>query len=155
MTLVHIDLRLPDEVTPAVGAVYFAPTRRLDIGGYTVLPTPFVVQLVDGKASVDLRPTEVSWAWHAQEKIVGGKRHALAVPDVTSINYNDLTEVDPATLSPVAVPEAAWWAALDDIILGGGGTDGAALVAHINSAEPHPVYDDLPDLSLQFENGLI
>lgn len=30
-----------------------------------------------------------------------------------------------------------------------------ALETHIDSATPHPVYDDLPSLTLQFENGLI
>lgn len=29
------------------------------------------------------------------------------------------------------------------------------LTAHVTAAEPHPQYDDLPDLSLTFENGLI
>jgi len=31
----------------------------------------------------------------------------------------------------------------------------AALLAHIQSPTPHPVYDDLPSLTLLFENGLI
>jgi hypothetical protein len=30
-----------------------------------------------------------------------------------------------------------------------------SLDAHIQDARPHPVYDDLPSLSLIFENGLI
>jgi hypothetical protein len=30
-----------------------------------------------------------------------------------------------------------------------------ALETHIDSATPHPVYDDLPSLNLLFENGLI
>lgn len=29
------------------------------------------------------------------------------------------------------------------------------LDAHINSLAPHPVYDDVPDMTLIFENGLI
>lgn len=31
----------------------------------------------------------------------------------------------------------------------------AALVSHVNSLTPHPVYDDLPSLALLFENGII
>lgn len=37
----------------------------------------------------------------------------FTVPDVASINYGELTEIDPDTLLPVAEPEAAWWAALE------------------------------------------
>lgn len=28
------------------------------------------------------------------------------------------------------------------------------IIEHINSSSPHPVYDDIPDLSTLFENGL-
>lgn len=31
----------------------------------------------------------------------------------------------------------------------------AAVEAHIESQTPHPAYDDLPSMSLLFENGLI
>jgi len=48
------------------------------------------------------------------------------------------------------------------VILGTSGPQGpkgesglAALSTHINSATPHPTYDDLPSLGLLFENGLI
>lgn len=34
-------------------------------------------------------------------------------------------------------------------------SDTAALVAHVNSATPHPVYDDMPSLALIFQNGLV
>lgn len=156
MTLVHIDLRLPDEVTPAVGWVLFSPTRRLEFNDYVVLPDPMRVDLVNGQALVDLRPTDANWAWYAQEKVKAGIRQIVAVPDTTEVvEYTDLVEVAPGTLSPKAAPEAAWWLALSELELGGGGSDGAALVAHINSPEPHPEYDDLPSLTLLFENGII
>lgn len=38
--------------------------------------------------------------------------------------------------------------------LGGGGTEPAVL-AHINDALPHPVYDDGPSLSLLYENAKV
>jgi hypothetical protein len=38
---------------------------------------------------------------------------------------------------------------------GGGGSDGLALTAHINSATPHPVYDDGPSLALLYENAKV
>lgn len=38
----------------------------------------------------------------------------------------------------------------------GSGDASAALLAHINAAEPHPAYDvDMPSLTLLFENGLL
>lgn len=36
-----------------------------------------------------------------------------------------------------------------------GGVSDAVILAHINDVTPHPVYDDLPSLTLLFENGLI
>lgn len=34
-------------------------------------------------------------------------------------------------------------------------TSDAAILAHVHSPTPHPVYDDTPSLKLLFENGLI
>lgn len=31
----------------------------------------------------------------------------------------------------------------------------AALLSHINSETPHPAYDDLPSMTLLFENGIL
>ena len=36
-----------------------------------------------------------------------------------------------------------------------GGSDTSSLIAHINSPTPHPAYDDIPDLVVIFENGLL
>lgn len=41
----------------------------------------------------------------------------------------------PVTITPAAAPES--------------------LAAHIAAESPHPAYDDMPSLTLQFENGLI
>lgn len=44
---------------------------------------------------------------------------------------------------------------------GATGTTGAAgggtvdLTAHVNSPTPHPAYDDIPDMSLLLENGML
>lgn len=159
MTIVNIDLRLPDGVTPAIGTILFTPTRRLHVDGtpdYVMPPAPLPVRLVAGMGSINLIPTDFDWAWVATEKIKGGTRRYFVVPDSeTPIDYGDLVEVDPSSLVPLAEPEDAWWVALDNLILGGGGPEGDALLNHINSLTPHPEYDDLPDLSLQFENGLL
>lgn len=40
--------------------------------------------------------------------------------------------------------------------IGPAGADGtAAVIEHIADVTPHPAYDDLPSLTLQFENGLV
>ena len=44
---------------------------------------------------------------------------------------------------------------LDSIASGGGEGSSFALDTHIASTTPHPHYDDLPSLTLLFENGLI
>lgn len=44
------------------------------------------------------------------------------------------------------------WTMLDDLGITG---DPAALEAHIASATPHPAYDDIPSLTILFENGLV
>lgn len=45
------------------------------------------------------------------------------------------------------------------IRLGGGGDVqelvDATVTTHVNDLTPHPAYDDLPSLSLLFENGLV
>ena len=38
---------------------------------------------------------------------------------------------------------------------GDSGIDNTALINHIIDDEPHPAYDDMLDLTLLFENGLI
>lgn len=47
--------------------------------------------------------------------------------------------------------EEEWLASL---VATGEGTS-TALLTHIQSETPHPVYDDLPSLTLLYENGLI
>lgn len=38
---------------------------------------------------------------------------------------------------------------------GGGGPSSGELAAHVADTTPHPAYDDLPSLTLLFQNGLI
>lgn len=125
MTVIHIDLRAADE-TPLVGTVAFAPTRRLHIeeaDDFLVLPEPFAVELVDGQAEVDLRPTSASWAWAILERVPKGIRRYVLVPDsLTPLDYGDLVDVDPGSLT-VGAPDPTWWAALDGKV----GSDGSVL----------------------------
>lgn len=111
--VVNIALTVPsqdgDDV-PAVGTVEFAPSKRRDIEGSIVLPDAFSVRLVDGAATVELAPTvEGDWAWRATERIRRGKRWYFAVPNGPGpVDYDDLVEVDPATLDPTAPLPPVW-----------------------------------------------
>lgn len=55
------------------------------------------------------------------------------------------------------IPEEAIRQAIYTAIAGaGGGSDGGlALYVHINSSNPHPVYDDGPSLTLLYENAKV
>jgi hypothetical protein len=101
---------------PADGYFRFAPSKQRTIAGTPdniVAPKPFTVDLADGALSVVLSPTAPGEAWSVLESVDGvrDERYFVAVPDVAEIDDADLTRVDPTTLTPTAVPEAAWWAA--------------------------------------------
>jgi hypothetical protein len=70
------------------------------------------VPLVLGAADVALEPTSAGWAWRVDESIDGIRdvTYFVTVPDVPGpLDDADLIRVDPGTLIPSAVPEAAWW----------------------------------------------
>lgn len=120
MTKVLIDLRrsVSSGVAPTTGLVAFNPTHRREEDGHVVTEAGFDVRLVEGTALVTLEPTGPEWCWRAVEHTPGLDQtyiRYVAVPDSDSVvNYTDLIDVDPATLDPVAEPEAAWWGALTD-----------------------------------------
>lgn len=99
----------------ATGQLTFTPTRSQIIPGDTnnlVLPTGFAVPLVDGAANVHVDPSTNEWVWKVSTFIKGSPaipdKH-VTVPDVSSINYTDLAEVDPATFEPVPQePDPIW-----------------------------------------------
>lgn len=68
-----------------------------------------------GVATILAEPTGSSDALIITERILNSPPVVrwLAVPDVDEIGYGALAEIDPETLGPLNVPEAAWWAALD------------------------------------------
>jgi hypothetical protein len=85
-----------------------------------VLPKPFTVTLVAGSASVDVEPSTGAWVWSVVEAIEGtpSRRRYLAVPDQSSVDYADLAEIDPDTLSPAPSPDPAWAAPLAELAAG-------------------------------------
>lgn len=121
MTIVRIDLRRGDFTSPVVGTVSVTPYRRLHVDGapdHITLPDPIVYTLVDGKIELDLRPNDGTWVWVIAERVPHGTTRYVNVPaSVTPVDYGDLVDIDPKTLAPMAHPEAAWWVALQNILV--------------------------------------
>jgi hypothetical protein len=134
VTIVRIDLRTPDGER-ATGTIEWRPTARYAIDNAVTLPTPVPVTLetdADTLATVD--PSGDGWCWRVTERSAGGTQRYVIVPDLPEVHYRDLVDVDPDTLDPAAVPEAAWWAAL------AGATAASALVL----AESDPIPEGTP-----------
>lgn len=76
-----------------------------------ILPEAFSVRLVNGEATLSLRPTDAWWCWEIREQADNGRiRHLSVVDSALVVDYADAVDVDPTTLTPAAAPEAAWWA---------------------------------------------
>lgn len=136
MTSVRIGIFAPsstgDDRRPS-GSIEWRPTRRRTVSGDVVLPAPFTVGLLATAPVIEVAPTGADWVWRVVERVQGGAPdyRYLAVPNVgTVVDYADLVEVDPETLTPTAAPEAAWWSIVKDLTdriayleaHGGGGT---------------------------------
>ena len=116
MSKVHVSLHrdAAHGKAPISGPMRFAPSRRRSAGADIILPAGFDVDLVDGEAVVELDATGPDWCWTAVEPTKRGAIRSILVPEASDdevLEYEGLTDVDPATLEPSAEPEAAWWAA--------------------------------------------
>lgn len=99
---------------PSAGRLSWKPTQRRVDGSVVILPAGSSLNLPAGTGTVDLDPG-VYWF---VEDVNGGESAYRIVPDGGPVNYSDLAAVDPATLASTAVPDAAWWAALEQAQLG-------------------------------------
>lgn len=118
MTLVRIALDVPGPAgnVRATGRVRATPTLRRTVGDAVVLPAPFSAVLVAGIATVELAPTAANWCWKIEEMTPAPATRYVTVPNsVSTLGYEDLTDVDPLTLAPAAEPEAAWSVALGSL----------------------------------------
>ena len=137
MTLVRVALDVPGPTgdARAVARIRATPTRRRTVGDVIVLPAPFVAELVAGVVDVELAATGADWCWRVDELTPVLSTRYVAVPDLAEpIGYEDLVDVDPATLDPAAAPTAAWVLALEDanaLI-----TYQAAQIAQLQAAPP-------------------
>lgn len=131
MTQIHVKLTQPTASGtdgPFAGVLRCRATARHNSGSAIVLPEPFMQGLNSGEAVLTLEAPGPSWCWEITEPPVDGVshvRHVTFADTTTTLEYNDTAtvhDVDPATLTPTAAPEAAWWAALEAAELGGGGS---------------------------------
>jgi hypothetical protein len=128
MTVVRVNVLSPVDggTAPAIGALRWQPTARrvVPAEGATpaavVLPAGFTAALVAGVVDVDVEPSTGAWVWSVVESFIGApaRRRFLAVPDEVSVDYADLVEIDPTTLTPAPSPDPAWLAPLNELSAG-------------------------------------
>lgn len=129
MTQVHIDIRRPtasgvDEAF-RLGMVW-APTAVRVVDDALVMPESFGITLPSAPVTIEVAPSELpTWVWRVRYTVNSEHydRYLLVPESASVVEFADLVEVDPATLEPTAVPEAAWWIALEE----GGGVGLAAV----------------------------
>jgi hypothetical protein len=117
VTIVQIRAKVPGVagLVAASGGLLWQPTARRVEGDVVVLPVGFAASLVGGSADVEVEPSTPAWVWYVTEYFDGvpARQRAFAVPDTATVEYADLVEIDPDTLSPVPEPNPAWLAPLN------------------------------------------
>lgn len=147
MTQVRIDLRqewsnaaqipLRRGMTWAPSAAHVDPVEGDDVA--LVLPESFPVVLNYAPVTIEVEPSNLPhWVWRvAYESDSQQVVEYVEVPDIDGIvQFTDLVRIDPATLSPAVEPEAAWWAAVENI---SGPTDEQVAEAVEDYLDAHPV----------------
>lgn len=97
---------------PSRGLVSWEPTAIREVGTTLVLPDGLTAHLVNGRVTVPVDPTGAVWCWRVTAYSDAGialVRHVV-VPDVPSIEFTELQQVDPATLLPTEDTVPAWTA---------------------------------------------
>lgn len=116
MTTVLVDLRISTrtgEDVPAETTMYWEPVQRRDTDTYTVLPDPFELPLEATPATVTVAPGY----WKVYEGHPAGRlRYLLVLEDSETVLYQNLVEIDPATLGPTEALIPAWEAATSDAL---------------------------------------
>ena len=128
MTVVRVRAKVPVDGAnvAARGFVWWAPNRSRIVPGSgseassIILPAEFKAALTAGGVDVTVDPTGPGWAWCVLEAFQGfpSRRRYFAVPNVESIDYTDLVEIDPATLAPAPAADPAWLAPFETLSAG-------------------------------------
>ena len=71
---------------------------------------------------------------YLQTLLPNGVKRYVQVPATSTAFYSDLVSLDPATLTPAASPEAAWWAASDANVVDGAVVGDDLILTHTNGA---------------------
>ena len=105
---------------PVDAVLTFTATRSRASGAVVVANGTVTVRIVAGVPTedVDLVPSGVDWAYKATLSVSSiGRRidRTVAVPDVPSVEWADLVDVDPATLLPAESAVPAWTAAVGQV----------------------------------------
>jgi hypothetical protein len=79
----------------------------------------------------------------------------IAPTNVVAVDVENDTPVVVAYAGRPPIQGAEVVSLSDDLPPEGGSGEPGDLAAHVADTTPHPVYDDMPSLSLLFQNGLI
>lgn len=77
-----------------------------------------------------------------------------AIGDISLAELADVADI-PGNLGQVLTRVGSGWAPADIVVTGDNAYADQILDAHVHSSTPHPAYDDIPSLTLLFENGLV
>ena len=116
-TTLLIDLRNSDQSPGPDAQLQAELYQRTATDQIVILPNPVRVLLLRGVGTMSLP----AGTYRFTELVAHGVTRFCVVPDVDQVEYSSMPSVDPVTLDPEAVPEAAWWAALAAAEIGGGG----------------------------------
>jgi hypothetical protein len=113
MTAVNVALEYQNGSgrVPAAGRLTWQPTQRRVDGTVVVLPVRSSLDLPAGVGTAHLDPG-VYWF---VEDVNGGTSAYRIIPEAGPVDYAALPAVDPSTLTPESVPEAAWYAYTDTL----------------------------------------
>ena len=108
MTQVRIDIRKATATgtnVPLRIGMQWAPTVARNVGSSLVLPESFAVLLDYAPVTIVVAPTGPGWAWRVRYSVNSQKYDRyLVVPNSASVvEFTDLVEVDPGTLTPSAL----------------------------------------------------
>lgn len=125
MTIINMEFSRPaadGTNVPVRGSLTWTPTLQYESDidpGEIVLPLGFRVVVPEGDFSVTVQPNGPGWVWMVEENFSGIRPRKIyySIPDVESIQYTALTQVDKKTLLPLATPEPAWYAYVESIEL--------------------------------------
>lgn len=115
-----------EQIAPHLTAT---PTTTRWWNGAVILPQGFTLILGENR-TFNLDPTDNAWCWkitltHHHKGVKYEQARYVVVPDTQeTLNYQDLTDVNPETMDPTADPDPIWWIMARSTVASGGVADG-------------------------------